>query len=143
MQGRLIRVYRFVLVALGCATVSCSTTQSVSSRPFDGTGPGSAEADVAARAPAPSDGIRIHSIQRVADGDQDSVTASVSIRNVSDGPRTVRVSIVWLGRNGAAAEPAAGTGETVTLLPQESRELTFHGVPGARDFKVSLAYPNG
>jgi len=143
MQGVLLRVRRFALMSLGCALVGCSTTQSVSSRPFDSTGPGSADAHVAEMVPAPSDGIRIHSIQRMADGDQDSVTASVSIRNVSNGPRTVNVVIIWLGQDGVAIEPEAGTGETVTLLPQESREVTFVGVPGARDFKVSLAHPNG
>jgi hypothetical protein len=65
----------------------------------------------------------------------------VSIRNVSAGSRTVTVAIVWLSRDGAVVGADSGTAETVTLLPQESRELTFTGAPGARDFKVNLTYP--
>ncbi len=141
MRRHTARVFLSLLLPSVCVITGCATAPVASSRPFDGGGPGSADAYVAANAPAPSDGIRVHSIQRLADDEDGSLTATVSLRNVSPGPRTVTVAIIWLSRDGSVVNTDPGTTETITLLPQESRELTFSGAPRARDFKVNLTYP--
>jgi hypothetical protein len=83
----------------------------------------------------------VYSVQRRESDGRDAVNAAISIKNVGDNTRTVIVTIAWMGAQSQPSEAAEGTTETVTLRPQESRELTFTGAPGARDFKVNLAYP--
>lgn len=130
--------------SLAIATLAgCASTQSQarSARPFDADG--TAEAYVAERTPGQPETIRVHSIQRLASGADESLTATVSVRNVGAAARTVTVSVAWIPRGGSASLPEPVSRETVVLNPQETRLLTFVGGPNARDFKVSLTYPGG
>lgn len=83
----------------------------------------------------------MHSIQRLASGENDALTATVSLRDVGPTVRKVTVAVAWISRTGTpiASEPVSR--ETIVLDPQETRQLTFVGGADARDFKVSLAYP--
>jgi hypothetical protein len=83
----------------------------------------------------------VYSVQRLESDGRDAVNAAISIKNVGDNTRTVIVTIAWMGPQSQPSEAAEGTTETVTLRPQESRDLMFTGAPGARDFKVNLTYP--
>lgn len=96
---------------------------------------------MAERMPDQPETIRVHSIQRLASGADESLTATVSVRNVGAAARTVTVSVAWIPRRGSASLPEPVSRETVVLNPQETRLLTFVGGPDARDFKVSLTYP--
>lgn len=143
MAGAIIRVCSALFCASvgGCAAAmaGCASTATATSKPFDS---GSlAEAYVAERAPPPGNDIRIHSIQRLADGDSEALIATVSVRNVGSAARTVRVSVAWLARDGSAIPDSDASHATIILAPQETRQVTFTGVADARDFKVSLAYP--
>lgn len=135
-----LRALPTAVCAFGCALAAgCASTQPEPSRPFNG--PGAAEAYVAERTPEQTDTIRVHSIQRLASGDEDALTATVSIRNVGTTTRTVTVVVSWLARDRSQIASNPETRETITIGPQETRQMTFTGSPEARDFKVSLAYP--
>lgn len=152
MRSTFVRVARRVTAAslavsvlataalVGCDSVQ-SPAQARAARPFDVDG--TAEAYVAERTPDQLDTIRVHSIQRLASGDNDALTATVSVRNVGPTVRRVTVAVAWLSRSGTpiASEPVSR--ETIVLDPHETRQLTFVGGADARDFKVSLTYPGG
>lgn len=142
------RVSRWVSVLASAASAlagstfaGCSAAPVQSDRPFTTGSAGSAEAHSSAPAASRADAIRIQSIQRIANGDNDSLTAVVSIRNSGTDPRTVTIAVAWLSQAGPADKAAAVSRETVTLGPKESRDVTFKGTPGARDFKVNVTYP--
>ena len=127
-------------VLAAAALGGCDSAQSPGqARPFDVDS--TAEAYVAERTPDQSDTIRVHSIQRLATGENDALTATVSVRNVGPAARTVTVSVAWISRAGEQREPEPVSRETIVLNPQETRQLTFVGGADARDFKVSLSYP--
>lgn len=129
-----VGVWATVIVA--CA--GCTAPPAQPSRPFDGEG--AAQAYVAERQPEAADTIRVHSIQRLADRDDASLTATVSIRNVGSAARTVTVVVTWLTRDRTPVGNGAESRQTITLIPQETKLLTFEGAAEARDFKVSLSY---
>lgn len=150
MRSTFVRVARRVTAAslavsvlataalVGCDSVQ-SPAQARAARPFDVDG--TAEAYVAERTPDQLDTIRVHSIQRLASGKDDALTATVSVRNVGTSARTVTVSVAWISRVGDQRELEPVSHETIVLNPQETRQLTFVGGADARDFKVSLTYP--
>ena len=132
---------RMGLFACACTLAAgCSSPRTQPSRPFDGAG--AAEAYVADRTPEQGDTIRVHSVQRLASGNGDALTATVSVRNVGTTARRVTVVVAWLARDRRPVESGPETRETITINPQETRQLTFAGAPEARDFKVSLSYPD-
>lgn len=89
-----------------------------------------------------ADTIRVHSVRRLASGSGDALTATVSIRNVGTTARRVTVVVAWLARDLKPVSSSPETRETITIGSQETRQLTFAGSPEARDFKVSLSYPD-
>ena len=91
--------------------------------------------------PAPSSSaghVRVDSIQRLDGEDGKAVSGVVTVRNISDEARTVRVSVSWINGTGKPIGPDAVSAQSVTLASGESRELRFDGAPGSRDFKVAL-----
>jgi len=82
--------------------------------------------------------VRIEAIQRYEGERAEPVTGVVTVRNTGSAPRTVRVGVTWLSKDGRAIDPNRTALETVTLAPRESREIVFRGEQGSRDFKVAL-----
>lgn len=138
------RLYAGALLCVGMWLAGCETAPTQSG---DSAGVSSAQtaAMLATDAPRSSSGdIRIHSIQRIDGVDGKSQTAAVSVRNAGTGTRKVTVSITWLSSDGTVIGPStgsAGSRETLTLGSRETRDITFAGPSGARDFKVSISYP--
>jgi hypothetical protein len=134
--------------ATACVTVlmslmvGCAPTQA---ERMDASGPVRARAGVAAPPDAdlPRRDVRVDSIQRFDGDDGKAVSGIVTVRNIADTPRTVRVSVSWINAAGEPVGPEAVSTQSATLAPGESRELRFDGATGSRDFKVAVgAVPN-
>jgi len=125
-------VQAFVSLHMGCSstqTVQADTSQSVSVR--------------AGAADAPSSSslrgeVRVDSIQRLDSDDGKAVSGIVTVRNMGALPRTVKVSVNWIDGSGKPIGPNGVSAQSVTLASGESRQLSFAGAPGSRDFKVAL-----
>lgn len=84
-------------------------------------------------------GVRIDAIQRIDSDTEDAVTGIVTVRNVSNDPRTVKLGVTWVTLPDAANRPTPGVSqETLLLAPRESRDVVFRGERGTRDFKVAM-----
>lgn len=93
--------------------------------------------------PAAKGDVRVHAVQRIEGAGQNSVNATVSLRNSGQGSETVTVTVMWLTADGKQSDPARASRKTITLAPRQAEEVVFEGAPGTRDFKVSLTSPGG